>query len=102
MNEWINVFLLIRIVELDHWRLVAKTVINKMGLNSQVTIIWIALLTMQIHEEYLCYLICLIIASLRHILSLHFTVLIQFEEYWIIFFVFFFVSEMINACSYLQ
>ncbi len=28
----------------------------------------------------------LIIAGLRHILSLHFTVLIHFDEYWISFF----------------
>ncbi len=32
----------------------------------------------------------LIIAGLRHILSLHFTVLIHFDEYWICFY----ASEM--------
>ncbi len=50
-------------IELDHQRSAAKTLVNKMGLDT------------------LCCLTYLIIAGLRHILSLHFTVLIHFDEY---------------------
>ncbi len=53
------------ITELDHQRSAAKTSVNKMR----------------------CCLTYLINAGLRHILSLHFTVLIIFDEYWICFFV---------------
>ncbi len=49
-------------VELDHQRSAANTLVNKMGLD-------------------LCCLTYLIIAGLRHILSLHFTVLINLDEY---------------------
>ncbi len=49
-------------VELDHQRAAAKTLVNKMGLDIFV-------------------LFNLIIAGLRHFLSLHFTVLINFDEY---------------------
>ncbi len=50
--------------ELDHRRSVAKTLVNKMGLN----------------KLYLSYLTYLIIAGLYNILSLHLTVFIHFEE----------------------
>ncbi len=46
-------------VELDHQRSAAKILVNKMGLD----------------------LTYLIIAGLCHILSLHFTVVIHFDEY---------------------
>ncbi len=49
-------------VELDHQRSAAKTLVNKMGLDTFV-------------------LFNIFIAGLRHILSLHFTVLIHFDEY---------------------
>ncbi len=49
-------------VELDHQRTAAKTLVNKMGLDTFV-------------------LFNIIIAGLLHILSLHFTVLIHFDEY---------------------
>ncbi len=60
-------FLLISMVELDHQRSASKTLFKKRD---------------YIH---LCCLAYLIIAGLRHILSLHFTVLIHFDEYWISF-----------------
>ncbi len=50
-------------VELDHQKSAAKTLFDKMGLATY-----------------------LIIAGLRHILSLHFTVWNHFDEYWICFF----------------
>ncbi len=50
-------------VELDHQRSAANTLVNKMRLDIFV------------------FLTYLIIAGLRHILSLHFTVLIHFDEY---------------------
>ncbi len=49
--------------ELDHQSSAAKTLVNNMGLDTFV------------------YLTYLIIAGLRHILSLHFTILIHFDEY---------------------
>ncbi len=49
-------------VELDYQRSAAKTLVSKMGLDTFV-------------------ILHLIIAGLRHILSLHFTVLIHLEEY---------------------
>ncbi len=52
-------------VELDHQRSAANTLVNKMSLDT----------------VYLCCLTYLIIAGLHHILSLHFTVLIHFDEY---------------------
>ncbi len=55
-------FLLISMVELNHHRSAAKTLVNKMGLDTFM-------------------LTYLIIAGLHHILSLHFTVLIHFDEY---------------------
>ncbi len=50
-------------VELDHQRSVAKTSVNKMGLD---TFVLFSIFN---------------IAGLRHILSLHFTVLIHFDEH---------------------
>ncbi len=50
-------------VELDHQRSAANTLVNKIRL------------------DMLCCLTYLIIAGLRHFLSLHFTVLINFDEY---------------------
>ncbi len=54
---------MISMVELDHQRSAAKTLVNKMGLDTFVLFTY------------------LIIAGLHHILSLHFTVLIHFDEY---------------------
>jgi len=51
-------------IELDSQRSAANTFFYKMSL-----------------DIYLCCLTYLIIAGLRHILSLHFTVLIHFDEY---------------------
>ncbi len=50
-------------VELDHQRSAANTLASKMRLETFV------------------FLTCLIIAGLRHNLSLYFTVLIHFDEY---------------------
>ncbi len=50
-------------IGLDNRRSAAKTLVNKMGLNT-------------VHKGYFCYLTYLIIAGLHHILSLHFTVFI--------------------------
>ncbi len=52
--------------ELDHQRSAANTLVNKMRLDIFVSF-------------------NIIIAGLRHILSLHFTVLIHFDECWICF-----------------
>ncbi len=48
-------------VELDHQRSAANTLVDKMGLDT--------------------FVLYLIIAGLRHILILHFTALIHFDEY---------------------
>ncbi len=56
-------------VEMDHQRSAANTLVNKMRLDIFVLLTY------------------LIIAGLRHILSLHFTVLILFDEYCISFIV---------------
>ncbi len=69
-----KVILLISMVELDQQRSAAKTLVNKMGL-----------------DTFVLYNIILIIAGLRHILSLYFTVLIHFDEYKICVF---FASEI--------
>ncbi len=55
--------MVISMIELDHQRSAAKTLVNKMGLDTFVLLTY------------------LIIAGLRHILNLHFTVLIHFDEY---------------------
>ncbi len=60
---YLKSFLLISIFELDHQMSAANTLVNKNGI------------------RYWCCLTYLIIAGLRHILSLHFTVLINFDEY---------------------
>ncbi len=52
-------------VELDHRRSVAKTLVNQMGLNTLIIFV----------------LFNIIIAGLNNILSLHLTVCIDFEEY---------------------
>ncbi len=51
-------------VELDHQRSAENTLVNKMRL-----------------DIFVLFNIYLIIAGLRHILSLHFTVLIHFDKY---------------------
>ncbi len=71
---YLKSFLLISMVELDQQRSAAKTLVNKMGL-----------------DTFVLYNIILIIAGLRHILSLYFTVLIHFDEYKICVF---FASEI--------
>ncbi len=47
----------------------------------------------------MCCLTYLIIAGLRHILSLHFTVLIHFDEYWICFLRVGFLHQMVSVCE---
>ncbi len=56
-------------VELDRQISAANSLVNKMRL-----------------DIFVLFNIYLIIAGLHHILSLHFTVLIHFDEYWICFF----------------
>ncbi len=62
LSKLSKVILLICMAELDHQRSAAKTLVDKTGLDTFV-------------------LFNIIIAGLRHILSLHFTVLINFDEY---------------------
>ncbi len=66
---FVIIIIIMIMVELDHRRSAAKTLINNMGLNT-----W---------RIYVLFNI--IIAGLHHILSLHLTVFIDFEEYWICF-----------------
>ncbi len=65
MLVYLKLFLLISMVELDHQSSAANTMYNKMRLYIFV----------------LFNIFNLIIAGLRHILSLHFTVLIIFDKY---------------------